>query len=190
MPESARASAMTAQKIATSEPQDRLREVAEELSLKLEEVWTESPEAEVREIHAALVRVVEERQKEIDRLVSARAAHNRTADQITHKRCENLEREILEEWMPRTQRAELEAVAAFERGREEGARDERDRCVAAVQTQCGPCGGTGTVAEPGHDCGGDQERCAAVCPIPVPTQCEYCGRAVDAIRARGLEEKP
>ncbi|MCK4609445.1 MAG: hypothetical protein KAT71_08180 [Gammaproteobacteria bacterium] len=39
--------------------------------------------------------------------------------------------------------------------------------------QCGGDGVDGVIAE--HGCGGDEERCAHMCPVPAPEQCCYCG---------------
>jgi NTP pyrophosphatase (non-canonical NTP hydrolase) len=40
---------------------------------------------------------------------------------------------------------------------------------------CQGCGGSGGVTETAHGCGGDADRCLAVCPVPKHVQCGQCG---------------
>lgn len=68
------------------------------------------------------------------------------------------------------------------------------------------CNGSGfvviTASSMAHGCGGDENTCRSICPVPVPVQtqerCEYCARPCEAIlahdkceaiRAQGEEEK-
>ena len=64
-----------------------------------------------------------------------------------------------------------------------------ERAVDAVRAACEPCGGTGSVPEAGHGCDGDERRCASECPVELETQCQFCGRPIDAIRKLAQEAR-
>ncbi len=40
--------------------------------------------------------------------------------------------------------------------------------------RCGPCGGDGWTAEAVHACGGDEHKCAVMCPVEEQVQCPFC----------------
>jgi hypothetical protein len=46
---------------------------------------------------------------------------------------------------------------------------------------CERCGGSGIVSGYGHDCGGNEARCARVCPVEVPEPCPDCGGRVTVV---------
>lgn len=47
--------------------------------------------------------------------------------------------------------------------------------VVAHSLPCPACGGDRYVTESAHGCGGDENRCADVCPVPEQAPCEPCG---------------
>ncbi len=84
---------------------------------------------EVQRLNAVIQRA-EAAEAELERLRTARSAHNFACDQITHKRAENMQREIEEEWLPRTERAERDVSAL--RAERDRYRVLLERCIPAA----------------------------------------------------------
>lgn len=59
--------------------------------------------------------------------------------------------------------------------------EERERCMAAIREQCQVCEGTGIGGHTGSVIY-DDDGCV-VLDTRCPTECEYCGRPMAAIRA-------
>lgn len=66
------------------------------------------------------------------------------------------------------------------------AKEVREDCELEIRAACSMCDGTGVVTTTGSAHAGDCDGSCRNCPVPVEEQeqCEYCGRPIDAIRAR------